>query len=164
MRSGLLFVLLMGFYLVNSGHADPRQREHRWLIACGVAACAFSTWLCVRMRLVDDEGLPLRMGVKIARYLPWLAWQVVLANVDVARRVWHPDRPIAPRLIRIPYRTATDLTTVIFANSITLTPGTVTVDIDRGSRELLVHALSKEAADDLVAGGMEARVMRLDEP
>lgn len=98
--------------------------------------------------------------VRFLAYLPWLFWQIVLANLDLAYRALHPGKPIDPRIIKIknPCRTAAGL--AVLANSITLTPGTVTLDAD--DRELVIHAVSAEAAAALLGGEMQARVRRIE--
>jgi len=95
-------------------------------------------------------------------YMPWLLWQIVLANIDVAYLVWHPKQNIAPRIIKVPFSMRTSLGTMIYANSITLTPGTITVSVDETKGEMLVHALSDKAAEGLLSGEMHERVKKLE--
>ena len=75
-----------------------------------------------------------------------------MANIDVIKRILTPGKSISPTLITIPASKKTDLSKVIYANSITLTPGTVTLDLT--GDEIKVHALSKEGAEDLESGRM----------
>ena len=82
--------------------------------------------------------------IRFIRFLPWLLWQIVLANIDLAIRTLHPKMPINPILINIKNNLKSDLGMVILANSITLTPGTVTIDINEN--EFLVHVISEKAA------------------
>ncbi|MEW5905996.1 MAG: Na+/H+ antiporter subunit E [Elusimicrobiota bacterium] len=98
--------------------------------------------------------------LRLAAYLPWLFRQIALSNLDVAYRVLHPSRPIDPRVIKIKNPCRTPLGTALLANSITLTPGTVT--LEAGPLELVVHAVSREAEADLLAGEMQARVLRVE--
>jgi multicomponent Na+:H+ antiporter subunit E len=98
--------------------------------------------------------------LRLALYLPWLFWQIVLSSLDVAYRVLHPSRPIDPRVIRIKNPCRTPLGTALLANSITLTPGTVT--LDAGAEELVVHSVSEEAAASLQAGEMQRRVLLVE--
>ncbi len=83
-------------------------------------------------------------------------WQIVIANIDVARRVLSPSLPISPTLIRVKASQSTDLGQAIYANSITLTPGTISIDVEDG--EILVHALTREGAQSLLDGEMDRRV------
>ena len=66
-------------------------------------------------------------------------------------------------MIRLPLSTKSPVATVVYANSITLTPGTVTVSVDEQKRELLVHALSEKSADSLLSGVMQERVQKLED-
>ena len=154
MRSTLLFLALMAFWIVLSGHFEFH------LLVMGAASSALATVVAVRMRIVDAEGFPIHKIFSFFAYIPWLLWQIVLANIDVARRVWSPTLPISPCMFRVPYETKTDLGTVTYANSITLTPGTVTVRVEKDT--LLVHALTTEAAESLKRGEMHRRVLRFE--
>ena len=155
-RALLLFVNLLAFWLLLSG-----PDHFNWLmIGLGVISSGLVTWLSVRMGIVDEEGYPIHLVFRLLRYLPWLFWQIVLSNLDVARRVWDPRLPISPRLISVPYQTKTSVGTLVYANSITLTPGTVTIQVREGS--LLVHALTEEAAQALLSGAMHEQVKKLE--
>ena len=132
------------------------------MIGCGVVVCAFVTYLAGRKRMLDEEGHPVHLTWRFLTYIPWLFWEIVLANFDVAYRVWHPRARIAPRLIVIPFRTRTGIGTVAYANSITLTPGTITIGVDMEKRQMLVHALTDESAEGLLSGAMHERVLKLE--
>jgi multicomponent Na+:H+ antiporter subunit E len=99
-------------------------------------------------------------------YVPWLFWQVVLSSVQVAAAVLHPKMPINPRLLRFRMVLPHTLARLTLATSITLTPGTVTLDVD--GDEFLVHALTEASANGLdpAAGGdaMQQRVAALYAP
>ena len=98
--------------------------------------------------------------IRFIRFLPWLLWQIVLANIDLAIRTLHPKMPINPMLINFKNNLKTDLGMVILANSITLTPGTVTIDVNEN--EFLVHVISEKAAQSLISGEMQARVKKIE--
>jgi multicomponent Na+:H+ antiporter subunit E len=108
------------------------------------------------MDVADREGQPIHLTWKALVYWPWLMWQIVLANIDVARRVLSPALPISPTLFRVKTSQKSDLGKVIYANSITLTPGTISMDVT--GDEILVHALTREAAQSLKEGEMDRRV------
>jgi multicomponent Na+:H+ antiporter subunit E len=108
------------------------------------------------MEVVDREALPLHLTWRIIRYWPWLVWEIVKANVVVTRQVLSPSLPISPTVIKVPARQRTELCQVIFANSITLTPGTISIDIVQGM--ITVHALTAAAAADVETGEMNRRV------
>lgn len=162
MRVGSQFLVLLGFWLLLSGHFDVSRAEDRYLLACGIVSCGLVIYLAQRTAILDEEGHPIHLALRLAGYLPWLGWEIIKANIDVARQVWSPQLKIDPQLVSVSYETRTDLGTLIYANSITLTPGTVTLSVDTDTRELLVHALSLEAAGSLKAGEMHARVKALE--
>ncbi|MCK4534324.1 MAG: Na+/H+ antiporter subunit E [Syntrophobacterales bacterium] len=92
-------------------------------------------------------------------YIPWLIYQIILANIYVAYLAMSPRMPIDPQVLRFSTKLESDISWVTLANSITLTPGTITMDIKDG--EFFVHALDKRVADDLHAGEMEDRVAHI---
>ncbi|CAN0550260.1 unnamed protein product, partial [Laminaria digitata] len=98
--------------------------------------------------------------VKVLLYWPWLVWEIVKANIDVTKRVLGMA-PISPTVVRIKATQKTDLGIVIFANSITLTPGTISLDVDEDGY-ILVHALSRDGTEGLEGGEMDRRVTDLE--
>jgi len=83
----------------------------------------------------------------IAAYVPVFAWACLKANLDVMYRVLHPARPIRPGIVRVRTRLEGDAALTILANSITLTPGTMTVDVDPATRSLFIHWIHVESED-----------------
>jgi multicomponent Na+:H+ antiporter subunit E len=156
------FVVLFGFWLLLSTKYHLGHSTDRFLTACGLLSCILVAAYSSRHGLVDEEGHPVHLALRGLRYIPWLFWQIVLSNWDVFKRVWSPARPISPCMVRVSYRTRTDLGTVVYANSITLTPGTVTVDVDTKEKTFLVHCLTEGAGEDLKKGGMDHQVRRLE--
>ena len=151
MHAAILFVSLMAFYVVLSG-----QIHSAFLMGAGVVCCLAITLLAKRLGIVDDEGLPYRWWLRTAKYMPWLMLQVVYANIDVLKIVWKPGPlEIQPRMILVPHELRTAYGIATYMNSITLTPGTVTVDV--GEDAFLVHALTDHAAQDLLKGEMHRR-------
>lgn len=152
-----LLAALLVFWSVLSGEASL----HNWFLpVAGVATCAGVTALVARRRLLlRDWGL-LDLLRAAAGYLPWLLWQVAASNWRVFRIVWSPSLPIAPRVVEVPVTLATPTGRAVFANSITLTPGTVTVDAppDR----FWVHALTEADAAGVSDGVMHDRVAALE--
>ena len=153
-RAAGIGVALMGTWLLWSGHLEVL------LVSLGVLACALVLIMSRRMGVMDDEGPRVDAAWRLAAYAPWLLWQIVLANIDVARRILHPRLPIAPRVIRVRARQKSALGRTIFANSITLTPGTVSMDLE--GDDIVVHALTKEAAEELQGGAMNDRIAGLE--
>jgi multicomponent Na+:H+ antiporter subunit E len=153
-RALILFVFLLIVWLLWSGHYTPL------LLCLGVLSCAFVAWTAWRMGLVDREGVPIEVTPRMLLYLPYLALEIVKANVDVARRIIDPRLPIGPRVFHTRAKQKTDLGRVIYANSITLTPGTVSIDVD--GDDITVHALTAEAEAGVQDDEMNRRVARVE--
>ena len=150
MSTALVFITCLGFWLVLSGHLEPLP------LALGVLAAFAVAWLNR-----DRERLSpaLRAIPRLLRYLPWLLKEVAAANLQVVRVVLDPRLPVAPALIRVRAPFTGDVALTTLANSITLTPGTVTLDVE-GS-DLIVHALTASAAAGLEHGDLAARIERV---
>jgi len=145
-----LFVALLVTWLLLSGHFTPL------LLVLGVASCILVLLISVRMDVVDHEGHPSHLGWHIFIYIPWLLWEIVKANIDVAKAVVSMPLNISPTIIRVKASQKTDVGQVIYANSITLTPGTISVNLEDG--EIDVHALEQAGADGVADGEMDRRV------
>ncbi len=150
-----LGLVLFGVWLLLSGFFTPL------LLGLGVLSCAIVVWIANRMDVIDREGLPIHLGWRILTYWVWLAVEIVNASLDVARRILDPKLPIHPLLVRVKASQASELGQVIYANSITLTPGTVSMQVEGG--EILVHAIAREMAEDLEGGEMDRRVSAVAE-
>ena len=148
------FLFLFGIWLALSGHFEA------FLLVAGAVCSAIAVAIIIRMDASDRAAYRARLNWRLPLYWVWLAWQVVKANLDVARRVLSPSLPIDPVLERIPSSQTTDIGRVIYANSITLTPGTVSTDVGDGTIE--VHALTRRGLEELRAGEMDSRVTRLE--
>jgi multicomponent Na+:H+ antiporter subunit E len=154
-RTLSLAVALAAIWLLLSGHYEPL------ILAFGAASVAFVVLIARRKGLTDREGHPIDMLVGGLRYWPWLLVEIAKSNVAVARCILSPRLPISPTVIKVPASQRTDLGRVVFANSITLTPGTVSIIVERD--EITVHALTAEAAQELAeGGGMDRRVTRME--
>lgn len=94
------------------------------------------------------------------RYLPWLLWQIILCNLEIAYLVLNPKPLVDPQLVRFKPDAKTDLGIVTLANSITLTPGTVTVEANR--EEFVVHAIWQKSAEGIINGEMQQRVKEIE--
>jgi multicomponent Na+:H+ antiporter subunit E len=156
-RHILMLLIMFGVWLLWSGHYSF---DHMLVLGLGVVSCVFVVYMANRMDIVDEEGHPIHLLFQLLLYIPWLLWAIVKANIDVAKRVLNPSLPISPCMVRIKATQKTDLTRVIFANSITLTPGTVSVELV--GDDILVHALTREAAEDVQSGDMDRRVTSLE--
>ncbi len=130
------------------------------LLGLGAASVVGVTLLVLRMRLPDREGAPFHVASRLFLYLPWLVFEVFKSNLAVARVILSPRLPIRPRLVDFHGHQKTDLGRFVYANSITLTPGTVTVRLD--AEGFRIHALTQEALDGTEEGEMDRRVCRLE--
>lgn len=153
-RAFALFALLFAVWLLWSGHTDPL------LVSFGLVSAAVATYVARRLEVVDREGYPFHLSLRLLSFIPWVVWQIVKANVDVTRLILSPRLPIDPRLVRIKATQRSEIGRVIHANTITITPGTVSLDV-RGDT-ILVHALTAEAASADSSGMIDRRVSRLE--
>ena len=151
MKSFSFAVLLFLFWIFLSGHLEPL------LLGLGMASVALTVFLSRRMNVIDHESYPLHLSSKFPGFFVYIFREIVKANIDVVTRILSWGKaPISPQMIEIPQSQETDLGAVIYANSITLTPGTVTIKLSKDN--LTVHALSKEAASELATGAMSKEI------
>ena len=141
-------------WLLLSGHYVPL------MLALGAGSIAAVVWITHRMDAIDQETHPIHLAGKALSYFPWLFLEIVKANIDVAKAIINPNMSIDAKILRFDGSQQTDIGLVTYANSITLTPGTVTI-WDDGTR-LDVHALTPAAADSLLSGEMDRRVTKLE--
>lgn len=144
-------------WLVLSGYFSP------FLLGLGAASVLFVLAVAWRMDVVDHESQPTHLyPLRWVAYMFWLGREIVRSNLDVARRVLDPRLPISPTVVRLRTSQRSAAGRVIYANSITLTPGTVTIDVE--GEYIEVHALTAEAAEALREGEMDRRVSALERP
>ena len=153
-RAVNLWLVLYAHWLLFSGHYD------RLLLSLGFAFSILAVAIALRMEILDRETYPLPLNLSVLMFWAWLAKEVVKANVDVARRILSPSLPISPKVFSLKASQRTNLGRVTFANSITLTPGTVSVDLQGDTIE--IHALTREAAETLQQGEMDRRVTAME--
>ena len=150
-----LGLFLAVIWLLLSGHYTLL------LISFGLLSVALVVLLALRMDVVDREGHPLHLNSKaLVVYWCWLLKEIFVSNIYVCRLILNPAMPISPTVIALRSSQSSDLARVIFANSITLTPGTVTIDVDGDITE--VHAITEEAAKSLLQGSMDSKVTALE--
>ncbi len=154
LRAASLFVILYAVWLLLSGHDEPL------LLALGAASSAAAVAIAWRMDVIDHEGHPVHLSWRILFYWPWLLWEIAKANVAVARLILHPALPIAPVLLKVRTSQRSELGQVIYANSITLTPGTISVDLEESAIHVL--CLNRELAADIENGEMDRRVSKVE--
>lgn len=149
----LLFAVLFGTWLVFSGIHTPR---FYWF---GAISSGLATLLALRMNVVDNEGHPFHLAFTAPLYWLWLTKEMVKSGLSVTRAVWSAEQVISPKFAWLPITQDCDLGRTIYANSITLTPGTVCIDIER--KRVFIHALEQSSIRDLEGGNMDKRVSRL---
>ena len=142
------------FWLVLSGHYTPL------LLVIGAVSSLLVVALGSRMAVVDREGHPIDLVLRAVWYWPWLLWEIVKAGIDVSRIILSPSLPISPTLINVRASQKSAVGLVTYANSITLTPGTVSVEVE--DDEITVHAITYAGAQDLAKGGMDRVVSRFE--
>lgn len=147
-------IVLLVFWLTLSGLYTT------FLVTAGVISAIAIALLAGRMDVADREGHPIHLGLSALTYWPWLVWQIILSAVNVTRIIINPSLPISPTLTRVKMTQKTDVARVTYANSITLTPGTISVDIE--GDEILVHAITSDNASDLEAGDMDRRCTQFE--
>lgn len=145
-----LTAVLAVLWLLLSGHYEPL------LLGFGVVSCIVVVAISRRMDVVDREGHPIQLGPRAFSYISWLLLEIAKSNIDVARRIIDPRAPISPTRVRVKASQRSALGQVIYANSITLTPGTISLVVDDGFID--VHALTAQGAASLVDGEMDRRV------
>lgn len=149
-----LGLFLFAIWLLLSGHYTPL------LLVLGVVSVLLVVLLAVRADLIDHEMQPVLLKPSVLLYWVWLAREIIKSNIDVSRRILDPRMPISPNIFTVKTAQKTDLGRATYANSITLVPGTVTMDVD--GDVFTVHALTREAAEDLKRGEMDRRVCRVE--
>lgn len=156
MRTALTAVPLMLFWLVLTGSLAP------WDLVLGLAlSVSLSVWV---ERFLWPKGPPMLSIRQLARfslYLPHLLVSVIVAALQVAEVVLDPRMPIEPVLVTHQTALGSAISRVTFANSVTLTPGTLTVDVEGDS--FRIHCLAENFATDIANGDLERRVAHVFE-
>lgn len=139
-------IALFALWLVLSNSYHPVH------LALGVITAITVVWLGTK-----NAPQSRRFGsLSALLYMPWLFMQVLKSGLHVSRLILHPALPIKPELVPYETKLSSDGELVVLGNSITLTPGTITVEIE--PRKLIVHAIDAEAKQDLLSGALDAKV------
>ena len=149
-----LWGILFALWLPLSYHFEPL------FLFFGVLTCSIAVFVGARMGIVDRESVPVHLVWRGILYLPWLVWEVFRSNVRVARIILAPRVRVDPSIVHFRASQRTDLGRFIYANSITLTPGTVTTGIVGDDFE--VHAIAREEIDGSEENEMNRRVAALE--
>jgi multicomponent Na+:H+ antiporter subunit E len=153
-RLASLAVVLFSLWLALSGHYTP------FLLGAGAAAAVLCVVIAVRMGIADVEGHPVHLVRGALTYFPWLLREIAKSAWSVSKLILNPRLPISPTMTQVVATQKTTVGIASYANSITLTPGTITTGVK--GHVLTVHALTLEGAFDLERGGMDARVSRFE--
>lgn len=155
-----LALVLFAFWMILSGRSETK------FVVYGILTAVVTTWVTYPLLLVPNKDGSKKYYVfgfsipKMIMYFFWLMWQLVLANIDVLLATTGQELKIDPKVVRFRFRADNPMASVILANSITLTPGTVTMNVtDDGVYE--IHALTVGAAAGVLDGGMQKKVADL---
>jgi multicomponent Na+:H+ antiporter subunit E len=151
----LIGIALAALWFTLSG------RTEYLLLVLGAASIVVVVVLLGQMAIIDPETAGIRRILPLAIYWVWLGGEIFKANIAVARAILKIDLDLTPRMTRVRFDQSTDFGKTIFANSITLTPGTVTVAVEE--REFVVHALLDSMTDPAGFEAMNRRVMQAAE-
>ncbi len=153
-HAAILFVLFYAFWVLMSGFFTP------FLLIVGAATAVAVVWFAHRMDVADREGHPVHLSWSAAGYWPWLAKEILKSALDVSKVILDPRLPATPTLVHFKPRQKTVVGLVTHANSITLTPGTLSVEV--GEDEFVVHGLTRASARATVDSDMDRRVERFE--
>jgi multicomponent Na+:H+ antiporter subunit E len=152
----LAFALSVLWLLLSGHFAEPL------LLGLGLASVILVVVIVHRMDVLDHETHPLHLSIRLPLYWGWLIKEIVLANVDVAKAiVGFKGAAVLPTVFKVRASQRTEVGRVIYANSITLTPGTVTIAVD--DDQLTIHALTPGAVEGLESGEMDRRVSGIED-
>ena len=135
----ILMIALAATWWVLSGFTKPL------LLTLGAISIGLVILICYRMKILDRETAPYLTLPQTLAYFGWLFVEIVKANISVVRQIVSPDMEVSPTMTKIPTGSKSDLARTMFANSITLTPGTVSIALEED--HILVHALLSEMSD-----------------
>lgn len=145
--------VLTVFWLLLSGFLKPL------LLFFGVVSVVLVVYYTHKMDKTDNSATSIPLGPKFLLYLGWLLKEVVLSSVAVAKKVWGSSDNLTPAIAKLPVKTVPKGGRVLYANSITLTPGTLSIDLD--DDYVTVHALQESSLEELQSGEMASRVSRI---
>ncbi|HEY7710985.1 MAG TPA: Na+/H+ antiporter subunit E [Candidatus Entotheonella sp.] len=159
-----LILMLFTFWIILSGKFDA---FHLGIGAVSAVCIALGTrrllLLAPAIGPAQTHPMDAVPWLRLLLYVPWLIWQIVLSSLHIAAVVVHPKMPIQPRLVRFRTPLPHNLARLTLATSITMTPGTITLDVQ--GDEFLVHALTEKSAQSLIPseaeGSMQNQVLSL---
>jgi len=158
MKHSLVLILnLAAAWMIWSG---MNSVDNPFVLALGGCSLLLTIWVCIRMRIIDSEAVPLHFSWRIVPYGLYLIKEIIVSNIEVAKIVLARKMPLQRCMIEVHAKHDSEIANVFLANSITLTPGTVSVSMDEGT--IKVHALSFEGAEDDLSGEMAGKIRKLE--
>lgn len=151
----ILVLVLAALWLLLSGYFDKPL-----LLTFGIGSVIVSAWLALRAKVIDNDSVPAGLFPGILGYWMWLGGEIGKANIEVIRHALAVEPKLSPKLFLVPNPPKTTVGKATFANSITLTPGTVSLDMREN--EILVHSLTEEFADVAAITEMGERVAKIE--
>ncbi|WP_432473394.1 Na+/H+ antiporter subunit E [Amphritea sp. HPY] len=143
-------VVLSIFWLLLSGFIEPL------LLSFGALSVVVVLFILKRMDEVENESRQIGTSLRLIRYMPWLIGQIFSSGIHVTKLIWGSPDKVSPAIAKINAKDVPISSRVLYANSITLTPGTLSVDLEEG--EVTVHALQKSSLEELEEGYMEQKI------
>jgi len=125
----------------------------------GAASVVLVIWVALRMKIVGEEHNPLVFSWRLPVFWLWALREIITANLHVARLIFRPQE-ISPRVVKVPMPLQSELGKVVYGNTCTLTPGTVTLTLD--NEKLVAHALDGRSAEALLSGRLAKKIQWLE--
>ncbi|BDX05249.1 Na+/H+ antiporter subunit E [Planctobacterium marinum] len=151
MRHTLSFtVTLMVFWLLLSGHITSL------MLSLEVISVVSVILLVHRLGMFDQETHPTNLILKLPKFLSWLIADLIMSNLQVVKLIWQPKPQLSPALLTVNMHQPGDMERVIYANSITVTPGTLTVDLQNDT--ITVHTLTEDMSTTIRSGERDHKV------
>lgn len=146
---------MYALWLLLSGHYNGL------LLTLGLLSALGASLIAARMGVLDEEGLPMDILLRLPKVTLWLIWEILKSNWGVIKIILNPDSA-QPQMVRVSASQKTVAGLVTHANFITLTPGTVSVDVDEENNMILVHGLTDDFAKACLEPDMDRRVSGLE--
>ena len=156
MRLVLISATLFAYWLLLSGHYET------WLVVSGAVLSVLVVAFCLFKGITDAEGFPIEKLPRALVYWPWLGWQIVLSGLNVTKLILNPALPISPTMVKVGALQSSAVGLTTYANSITLTPGTISVEVSEQGKAIWVHAITRENAEGFADDEMNRRVAWMD--
>lgn len=146
------FIILFVLWLVLSGYLKTL------LLFFGLVSVLFVIWMSYRANALEEDSLPIKLILKLPFYWLWLFKEIFKSGIITTALIWNGK--FSPQLFRIKASQKSTTGIANYANAITLTPGTVTIEVEK--KTLLVHALNKKLSEDLQSEDMDKVITGLD--